>query len=124
MADHPGLAEREAQEHADRVERDQRVRVATERPEQQEGDGRQEDDAPGVGEPVAAERELAGHVAVLGQDRGEAREGVEARVRGEEQDEGRADREGHEEHRALAERRRGDERHDGRAAFASVGRRS
>ena len=82
----PDLAEREAEEDADRVERDQRVRVAAERRQQHEGDRRQQDDPPRVREPVAAERELAGHVAVLGQDRGEAREGVEARVRGEEQD--------------------------------------
>ena len=52
----------------------------------------QEDDAPRVGQPIAAERELARHVAVLGQDRGQAREGVEARVRGEEQDQRGADR--------------------------------
>ena len=43
--------------------------VATERPQQPERDGRQQHDPPGVGEAVAAERELAGHVAVLGQDR-------------------------------------------------------
>ncbi len=66
------------------------MRVATECPQQPERDGRQQHDPPRVRQPVAAERELAGHVAVLGQDRGEAREGVEARVRGEEQDEGGA----------------------------------
>ncbi len=84
--DHAGLAEGEAQEHADRVERDERVGVATERPQQPEGDGGQQDDAPRERESIATERELARHVAVLGKDRGQAREGVEARVRGEEQD--------------------------------------
>ena len=103
VPDHPDLAQREAHEHADRVERDQRMGVAAERPQQPECDGRQQHDAPRVGQPVAAERELAGHVAVLGQDRGQSREGVEARVRGEEQDERGAGGEGHEQGRSLAE---------------------
>ena len=113
VPDHPDLAEREAQEHADRVQRDQRVGVAAEGPQDPEGDGREQHDPPRVRQPVAAERELAGHVAVLGQDRGEAREGVEARVRGEEQDQRGARRERVEERRTLAEgglRREGHDR--------------
>ena len=73
--------------------------------QQPERDRRQQHDAPRVGEPVAAERELARHVAVLGQDRGQAREGVEARVRGEEQDQRRARGEGDEQDRARRRRR-------------------
>ena len=46
-------------------------------------------DAQGVGEPVAAERELAGHQVVLGEDRGEPGEGVVGGVRGEDEDERR-----------------------------------
>ena len=65
--------------------------------------GRQQDDAPRVRQAIAAEGELAGHVAVLGEDRGEAREGVEARVRGEEQDERGAHREQPGQRRARAE---------------------
>ena len=86
----PALAEREAHEHADRVQRDQQRGVAAEGDEQRRRDRGQEDDPPAVREPVAAERELARHVAVLGEDRGQPRERVEARVRGEEQDQRRA----------------------------------
>ena len=104
VPDHARLAQGEAQEHADRVQRDEGVRVAAEGPQQPERDRRQQDDAPRVREAVAAERELAGHVAVLGEDRGEAREGVEARVRGEEQDERR--RHGEQVGEGRARRRR------------------
>ena len=55
VLDHPELAEREAQEDADRIERDERVRVATERPQDRERDRGQEDDPPRVGEPIATE---------------------------------------------------------------------
>jgi hypothetical protein len=105
MLDHPDLAQREAHEHAHRVQRDQRMGVATERPQQPERDRCQEHYPPRIGEPVAAERELTWHVAVLGQDRGEAREGIEARVRGEEQDEGCGRGEGNEQGGPVAERR-------------------
>ena len=92
VPDHARLAEREAHEHADRVQRDQRVGVAAERPQEPERHAGQQDDAPRVGEPVAAERELARHVAVLGEDRRQPGEGVEAGVGGQEQDERGADR--------------------------------
>ena len=46
--------------------------------EQRDRDRRQEDDPPREREPVAAERELAGHVAVLGEERREPRERVVA----------------------------------------------
>ncbi len=51
-------------------------------------DGRhsQPDDAVGEDQPVAPVHELAGHEAVPGQDRGQAREAGEAGVGGQEQD--------------------------------------
>ena len=48
----------------------------------------EDEDPVGVGQAIPAEGELAGHVAVLGQDREQPREGVEAGVRGEEQQQG------------------------------------
>ncbi len=67
----------EAHEHPDGVQRNEQCRDAAEVHEQARGNAGQEHDAPAVGEPVAAEAELAGHVVVLGQDRGQTREGVE-----------------------------------------------
>ncbi len=107
VPDHPDLREGEADEHADRVQRDQGVRVAAERREQAEGDRREDDDAPRVGQPVAAERELAGHEPVLGEDRREAGERVEARVCGQEQDERCRRREGRHEPRCWRRTRPG-----------------
>ena len=75
----------------------------------------QQDDPPRVGQPVAPEAELAGHVAVLGEDRGQPRERVEAGVGGQEQDQGRRDLEQVEE-RARAEDGPRDEGHHCRAA--------
>ena len=45
----------------------------------------EDDDPVGEREPIAAQRELARHVAVLGQDREQPWEGIEAGVRGQEQ---------------------------------------
>ena len=56
-------------------------------------------------EAVAAERELAGHEAVLGEDREQPRERVEARVRGEDEEHGR-ERLEQEERRSCRRRRR------------------
>ena len=120
VADHAHLAEREAHEHADRIERDEQGRHAAEDDQEQAGDAGQHDDPPVVGEPVAPEPELARHVAVVGQDRREAREGVEARVRREEQDQRGRDLE-HVEQRPVAERRRGDERDDRRRPVRATG---
>ena len=63
--------------------------IAAEADDEQRGHAAQDEDPVGVREPVAAERELAGHVPVLGEDREQARERVEARVRGQEQQQGR-----------------------------------
>ena len=62
-------------------------------------------------QPLAAEREAAGHEPVAGEDRGEPREVGEARVRGQDQDPGRRELEQVVE-RPGPERRPGDLRHD------------
>ena len=62
---------------------------------------------------VAPERELARHVAVLGEDGGEPRKGVVARVRGEEEDQGRERLEQIERHGRVTEGRGGDLADDG-----------
>ena len=90
VADHPDLRQREAHEHPDRVERDQRVGVPAEEHEQRGRDRGEEHDPVAEREPVAAEGELARDVAVDREQRGQPRERVEARVRGEEQDQRRA----------------------------------
>ena len=76
---------------------------ALEDDEHHDGHRGQDDDAPGERQAVAAEGELARHVAVRGQDGGQAREGVEARVGGQEQDQRGADLEHEEEDAAVAE---------------------
>ena len=82
-----GLGEGEGQEHAERVERDQRGDAGAE-PDQQEGRQAGEGDDPGrEREPLPAERELAWHEVVAGQERAEAREVGEGRVRREREDE-------------------------------------
>ena len=50
------------------------------------GEQRQQDDAVGEDQPVAAVVQLARQVAVLGQDRGQQREAVEGGVGGEDED--------------------------------------
>ena len=55
--------------------------------DQHRGDGREEDDAVGEREPVAAGVQLARQEAVAGQDRAEHREAVEGGVGGEHEDE-------------------------------------
>ncbi len=70
----------------DRVQRDQGVGDAVERDQQRGGRRRQHDDAVREHEPVAAVRELARQVAVLGDDRRQAREPVVRGVRGEGED--------------------------------------
>ena len=70
------------------------MRIAPEGVQDPERDRSEQDDSIGIREPVSPEAELAGHEPVLGEDRGEARERVEARVRGQEQDQRGGDREG------------------------------
>ena len=65
----------------------------------------QHDDASREREPVAAVGELAREEAVLGEDRGEAREGRERRVRREHEDERRERQEQEEAGRGVPEHR-------------------
>ncbi len=102
VPDHPGLADREVDEHADGVERDQEVRLALEQHDQGGGDRGQDDDPVAEREAVAAERELAGHEAIDGQDREQPRERVEAGVRGQDEEERRESLEQEERDRAGA----------------------
>ena len=74
--DHARLADGERHEHADRVQRDERVGLAAERQQQDERHDAEDDDARVEGEPIPAEAELARHVAVAGEDRGQPRKGV------------------------------------------------
>ena len=60
---HPRLRQREADEHADRVERDQRARFPRNSQTRSIATRASSDDPVGEREPVAARRELAGHVA-------------------------------------------------------------
>ena len=85
VAHHPGLRERERGEDPDHVEVDQRVDAGVVDPEQRAGDGRQHDDPVREDEPVAEVDELPGEEAVARQQRGEAREPLVGRVRGEHQ---------------------------------------
>ena len=87
VPDHAGLAERERDEHARRCRagsagspRPGTPTIST------HGERGQEEDAVGERQPVAAGVQLAGQVAVLGQDRAEHREAVERGVRGQDQD--------------------------------------
>ena len=84
------------------------VRVAPEEDDQRGGHDAEDDDAQAEGQAVAAEGELAGHEAVLGQDGGQAREGVEGGVGGQEEDERRERLEEVEADRVAAEDGRGD----------------
>ena len=83
---HTGLRQREAEEDADRVERNERGGIAVEDPDEQHGDKRERDDAVREREPVAARGELAGQIALIGEDAAQAREVGERRIRGQHQD--------------------------------------
>ena len=74
VADHARLRDREVDEHAHRVQRDQGVGRGAAGDHDRAGDGAQQDDPGREREPVAAERELARDEAVLGEHRREARE--------------------------------------------------
>ena len=93
----PGLRQREAGEHADRVERDEPVDLGVGDDQHRDrGDG-EEDDAVREDQAVPALGELAGHEVVFGVEAREAGEVGEARVRGEHEDEHRARLQGVEE---------------------------
>ena len=90
VPDHAELAEVEGDEHAHDVELDQLGDLGVEREDQDDGGDGEQDDAVAERQTVAAGVELAGQVAVAGQDRAEDGEAVEGGVRGEDQDHARA----------------------------------
>jgi hypothetical protein len=87
---HAGLREREAGEHADRVERDQPVDLGVRHQEHRDGGNGEEDDPVREHESVAALGELARHEVVLGVEAREPRKVGEARVGREHEDQHRA----------------------------------
>ena len=88
VGDHAGAGHGEAGEDADAVHRDERRHLGPGR--QQQGDGRagQQQDPVGEDEPVAAHRQLAGKERVLGHEADQEGEPGEARVGGENEDQG------------------------------------
>src|SRR5579859_3871417 len=68
VANHARLGERETQEHADREQRDQRVRTAAEDDHQEYRQRAEDHDTVRVGEPEPAMPKLMGQVAVASQD--------------------------------------------------------
>ena len=89
VAHHPRLREREGGEDADHVQVEKRDHVRAEDPDQDRRRAGQDDDAVREDEAVAEVRELARREAVPGEQRREAREALERRVRGEHEDEQR-----------------------------------
>ena len=69
-----------AGEHADRVERDERVHVGADDPDQRHGQHRQHDDPVGEDQPLAALHHPPRQERVLGDEAGQEREAVEAGV--------------------------------------------
>ncbi len=102
--DHAGLREGEADEDADRIERNERIYRGVERVQHADRHGGKDHDSPGKREPVAPERELARHALVLGQDGREAREGIETGVAGQEKDHGGTDLQQDEQEAATEDR--------------------
>src|SRR5712692_1488986 len=85
MLDHAALAQREGDEHADRVQRDEIRDTARERDDETGGDEREQHDATRERETVASELEDARQETIARQDAREAREIGEGGVRGEHQ---------------------------------------
>ena len=85
-AHHACLGEREGGEDADDVEVDEGDDVGVEDPDQDGGQAGEHDDPVRVDEPVAEVHELAGEVAVAGEDGGQPREALVRRVGGEDED--------------------------------------
>ena len=87
--DHAGLRQRERDEDADHVERQQQLRVAAEPDDQDRREDRQDEDAVREGEPVALVHELPRQVAVARDDRRQPREVGVRRVRRQHEDQHR-----------------------------------
>ncbi len=103
--DHARLRQREREEHADGVQRDERVGLAAEGDDQRAGGGGEHDDAVGEHEPVAPVGELSRQVAVVGDDRREAREVRVGGVGREGEDGGGGELQHDVEHRPAPEHR-------------------
>ena len=88
VAHHARLAEREGGEHADGVERDEGVGDAAEGDDEHAGGDGEEEDAVGEHEAVAPVGELAGQVAVPGDDRRQPGEVGVGGVGGQDEDAG------------------------------------
>ncbi len=86
VPDHADLAERERHEHADDVELDERGDLGAERDDERDRGERQEQDAVGERQPVAAGVQLPRQETVLGQNRSQHGKAVERGVGGEHQD--------------------------------------
>ena len=110
--EHPGLRQRERQEHANHVERDQLVRVAVEHPDQTAGRHAERDDAVAERQLVALVHELPRHEAVARDDRRQPRKVGVRRVRRQHQDRHRHHLQRVVEQGAAAEHRAADLRHD------------
>lgn len=108
VPDHADLAEREGDEDSDDVELDQLGRVRAVDPDEHRRRAREEHDAVGEGEPVAAGVQLTRQVAVLREDRAEQREAVVRRVGREEEDQRGGGGEHDEQEAAVAEDGLGD----------------
>ena len=86
VAHHARLRERERQEHADRIQRDETRGDAAKGHEQYDRGDREQDDAVAEHEPVAAVPELVRQEVVIGHERGEAREISVGGVGGQHED--------------------------------------
>ena len=87
---HAGLRQGERDEHADHVERQQRLRVAAERDDEDRREDREHQDAVREREPVALVHELARQVAIARHDRRQPREVGVRGVRRQHEDQRRA----------------------------------
>jgi hypothetical protein len=87
MLDHAELREREGEKRADGVERNEAIGDAAEKYEQRGGEQREDDDAVGVDEPAAAERENVWEIIVVRDRAAEARKIGERGVGGERENE-------------------------------------
>ena len=115
VLDQPDLADREADEHPDRVQRDQVVGLGVDRDQQQRRRDRQREDPDPVDRLLGAQVEDVRQAVVLGQQAHQHRQAAEAGVRREP--EHRGDREvGHVERPAGPERAGGQLGQDGDAA--------
>src|ERR1700687_2608410 len=91
MANHAGLAEREGDEDADRVEGNQVRYAGLEHDDEQHRQTGQHNNPGAEGKPLTPVEKLPGHVAVPSQDARKAGKIGEGRVRGQYQNEGGRD---------------------------------